>query len=862
MNILYEIIILPLESIIEYVFCFSVENFKSIGVEGALIIVSLVTNFLALPLYRIADKLQLAEREAQDRLSYRVERIKKGFKGNEQFMMLSEYYRQNGYHPLYAVRASLSILISIPFFIAAYHFLSGCTYLDGVKLWFIKDLGKPDTFYSISVFGKKIAVNILPIIMTLINLISSIIYTKGAKLREKAQTLILAFFFLGLLYNSPAGLVLYWISNNIFSLCKNVILTRGTYEKKERTYCYNTSQTLFLLSGISICILAGAVIPSNAIKTSVLDFALVGNVDNPVGFIIRNVLYFFGLFVFWPLVIYKLFNKKIKKVLESLWVILAFTFLANVFVFRHAYGNITETFSLQKPEYLKNTSLMLVVCPFVFSCLIYFAKKFADRHNKSSLITGILTAIIIAEVFVISFNIIFINREYRSFLEETGINPKNKIVLDEDDYNMELFHLSKTEPNVIVLFLDRAISNYFPYIMHQFPELKEVYSGFVYHPNCISFSDWTACAGPAMFGGYEYTIDAMDDRADMLLKDKLNEAERVMPKIFSDEGYKVSMVNMPFPNFNEGDNPLEYVYEGMENVNAFNMPYKFEKRYRAEHESDIKNDNADRLVSLKCRNFSAMQMMYPMFRDVLYKGSNYYYDVDNYTVFFDFMVEPYSQLYYLNEAFTYDGDSPTFTLIGNETTHDFPILREDYSLGVVNGTHKKAGTGERAQEEGPYHVNVASYLQIAKLIEKLKENGVYDNTRLVIIADHGYAVNVPAFEDFKNGTDMTSFNPLLIVKDFNANGEPTVDNTFVTNADLVNIVSKGLGVSDSNPYTNNKFKTASDFSSFNVYRMDNWWTENYQKDYKYPIKDKVAYNVKDNIFVESNWKPLDTTNVK
>ena len=141
MKLLYQLIVLPIESIIEYIFCFSIENFKVLGVPGTLILVSLVVNFLALPLYNIADKQQLKERELQNKLAYRVERIKRGFKGDEQYMILNEYYRQNGYHPLYALRSALSILIEIPFFIAAYHFLSNCTYLNGVSWMGIKDLG-------------------------------------------------------------------------------------------------------------------------------------------------------------------------------------------------------------------------------------------------------------------------------------------------------------------------------------------------------------------------------------------------------------------------------------------------------------------------------------------------------------------------------------------------------------------------------------------------------------------------------------------------------------------------------------------------------------------------------------------------
>ena len=42
-------------------------------------------------------------------------------------------YRQNNYSPTNALRGSVSLLLEIPFFIAAYHFLSNLELLRGVR---------------------------------------------------------------------------------------------------------------------------------------------------------------------------------------------------------------------------------------------------------------------------------------------------------------------------------------------------------------------------------------------------------------------------------------------------------------------------------------------------------------------------------------------------------------------------------------------------------------------------------------------------------------------------------------------------------------------------------------------------------
>ena len=76
---LYNLIITPIETIVGWVFFFFSNKFDMLGPAGAIIGVSLIINFLALPLYNIADSLQEKERKIQKSLEYRVKRIKKGF---------------------------------------------------------------------------------------------------------------------------------------------------------------------------------------------------------------------------------------------------------------------------------------------------------------------------------------------------------------------------------------------------------------------------------------------------------------------------------------------------------------------------------------------------------------------------------------------------------------------------------------------------------------------------------------------------------------------------------------------------------------------------------------------------------------
>ena len=90
-------------------------------------------NLLILPLYRRADAIQDEEREQAARMKPWVDHIKKAFRGDEQYLILQTYYRQNDYKPLYALRSALPLLLQVPFFIAAYNYLSHLAVLQEVS---------------------------------------------------------------------------------------------------------------------------------------------------------------------------------------------------------------------------------------------------------------------------------------------------------------------------------------------------------------------------------------------------------------------------------------------------------------------------------------------------------------------------------------------------------------------------------------------------------------------------------------------------------------------------------------------------------------------------------------------------------
>ncbi|MBR1470752.1 MAG: YidC/Oxa1 family membrane protein insertase [Lachnospiraceae bacterium] len=141
----YNIVIQPIEYIIEVIF---VLMNRFCGHPGyAIAMVSLAVSFLTLPLYIRADAIQAEERAKQEKMKRWVKHIRDAFQKEERYMMLSAYYAESGYRPLNAFKSTISLLLQIPFFIAAYHFLSHLALLKGCSFGPIPDLGEEDAIF-------------------------------------------------------------------------------------------------------------------------------------------------------------------------------------------------------------------------------------------------------------------------------------------------------------------------------------------------------------------------------------------------------------------------------------------------------------------------------------------------------------------------------------------------------------------------------------------------------------------------------------------------------------------------------------------------------------------------------------------
>ncbi|AEF86899.1 inner membrane protein [Treponema primitia ZAS-2] len=899
----YNIIIFPLVQLIELVYLFVYRVFENHGI--ALLGVSAAVSVSTMPLYFIAEKHQQAERDIQKRLKPKINMIKAVFKGDEQYMLLSTYYRQNHYHPVYALRNTFGLLIQIPFFIAAYTYLSQLSSLKGVPLAFIKDLSSPDEFLLIGNFR----LNLLPILMTAINCIAGAIYTKGLEIKDKVQLYSMAFVFLLLLYNSPAGLVLYWTMNNLFSLVKN-ILQRTENQKKvvyiglcflvslldayllilhsgyiikrlmlcvvfsmvffipylTKLYNYfkqkikpffisaeieNPWSQTFFISAISLFLLSGVVIPGSLIASAVGEFSFIESRTTPFPFLFYTTVQAAGIFLFWPICLYFLFSRKVRIFLSFFITLFLASSLVNTFLIPDNFGFLTITLIFSEPQpftsnykiLLGNIGILILILILTFAMLFTRKKAVIKSFNYITLLA--------LSIFSI-FNIITISNNFSQF-------QKLKSTQNSDfELFQPIYSFSQNGKNVVLIMLDKAIPGYIPYIFDENPNLLGIFSDFTWYPNCISFAGHTLAGAPPIYGGYEYAPLEINKRDTVSIIEKHKEAFLLLPIIFANLGYSTVVTDPPFDN-NQVSNLS--IFRDFPQVHAENIIGKYSTPL-LQMNPGVTGLSISNVLQNNLIRFSFFKITPFIFRYFVYDDGEWLTtSLDKFSKLngslTDFTIDYYACLNFLKELTILNNKKENnLNIIYNGLTHDPSFLQApDYKL-AQRVTNKGNG---HFNNSVTYHGNIASFILLEKWFTYLKENGVYDNTRIIIVSDHGGNI----FDDFENnivlpdGKCLESYTALLMVKDFNSKGTGTalqVDNSFMINADVPLLATKDIITNPVNPFTNIPLKTNKE-NGVTITTIDSLSSRDHSK-YKYKIRDNQWLFVQDNIFDPKNWKAV------
>jgi len=189
---------------------------------GAIIALTIVTRALLIPLtYK-----QLKGMRALQALQPQIKEIQAKYKNDRQRMQqeMMRFYQENKVNPF---ASCIPLLAQLPIFITLFYLLQNELPDDiGCKAG---ECGSEASFLIINDLTAKAAGSELIILLILYvgtQLISGLVMSVTADKSQRMIMLVLPFIFVPFIINFPAGLVLYWITTNVWTIGQQYVIQK------------------------------------------------------------------------------------------------------------------------------------------------------------------------------------------------------------------------------------------------------------------------------------------------------------------------------------------------------------------------------------------------------------------------------------------------------------------------------------------------------------------------------------------------------------------------------------------------------------------------------------------------------------
>jgi hypothetical protein len=248
-----------------------------------------------------------------------------------------------------------------------------------------------------------------------------------------------------------------------------------------------------------------------------------------------------------------------------------------------------------------------------------------------------------------------------------------------------------------------------------------------------------------------------------------------MPHFFGETGYRVTITDPVIANMQSV--PDISVFNNMPNVTARLLSGKLTSRFRSEFPDEEKT-GADSFDFDILFRYGIFRLSPPALRyGIHYKGQWWREAAYN---SYGRAVAEFSGLYYLPEICHTDEGPGTLNIFMSAVTHESGAYNAELfpqSQSLVFSEEEKSRYGSEDNAEYMYTF-LSAMKQFVKWLNYLKHQNVYDNTRIIVVADHG-----GHYHSRRDKAGMEGYNPLLMVKEPEERGQLFVSDDFMTHAD-------------------------------------------------------------------------------
>lgn len=312
-------------------------------------------------------------------------------------------------------------------------------------------------------------------------------------------------------------------------------------------------------------------------------------------------------------------------------------------------------------------------------------------------------------------------------INNNGLERK-RIVLVSDE---KLYEMSD-DTNFIIFVLDAADARFVTPMLEENPDYREIFEDFTYYPNTVGAYPFTMMAIPHILSGewfeneepfWDYNVNAFKNAP--------------LFAALENKGYRMGLYEADLP----GNDDSVKRFENVQDEASVSNYWEF---FKAEL----------RLTGFKYAPFDLKRFAI--------------FDMN----FFDSLQE---------RGFDYGNLGFYHKMLQEPVTH---TKDKCFKFIHIEGAHVPFQYNEKVEliQGGSYEENLKACMTITRdYLEKLKAENVYDNSVIIVMADHGYAANV--VED-----DYTEYigrsNPILFVKGVGESHDMKVSNAPISFVDL------------------------------------------------------------------------------
>ena len=303
-------------------------------------------------------------------------------------------------------------------------------------------------------------------------------------------------------------------------------------------------------------------------------------------------------------------------------------------------------------------------------------------------------------------------------------NQKNKLVLTYDNINT-----ASMNKNYYIVLLDAVDSGKFYQEWQQDAKYKDLFTDFTFYNNAMAY--------------YPFTLNSLP----LILTGEINHNEKEFSE-FSSNAYNNSPL---FKKLTENGYHL--------NLYDKDIVWNGNKKF------DIDNNITSNTYKIDLPYFYKQELKYIMFK------------------YLPFPLKKYSDI----ETFDFNDCIDKYRISlqeGNEIIENNPKLEftenNEFKYLHLEGGHQPFNLNEELEpvENGTYMQKVHGNLKYVKnFLDRLKKNNSYDNSVIVIMADHGY-------DKTGKGDLFYRMNPLLIIKGMNEHHEVAFSNKAISYEDV------------------------------------------------------------------------------